>query len=183
MDSYNILSGGMQQNTVPVVSHAVVAHHNGVLVAYQEQISTLHPANTQLGQAVQTAGQQSGTAGTVTHRCRLLLHISANLSEMCLNILAGGRDISEWVITHHSPNNASNSSSGPVSCANPRAVHDLHCEPNHLWESSFPWLQVHNPQISWQEKKITHWSSHWFTQCLLGSLSLLCHKEKAPSPH
>ncbi len=29
-----------------------------------------------------------------------------------------------------------------------------------------PWLQLHEPQISWTEGQITHWSAKYFTRCL-----------------
>ncbi len=38
--------------------------------------------------------------------------------------------------------------------------------PNNPVVLGLPWLQLHEPQISWTEGQITHWSAKYFTQCL-----------------
>ncbi len=38
--------------------------------------------------------------------------------------------------------------------------------PNNPVVLGLPWLQLHEPQISWTEGQITHWSAKCFTQCL-----------------
>ncbi len=38
--------------------------------------------------------------------------------------------------------------------------------PNNPVVLGLPWLQLHEPQISWTKGQITHWSTKCFTQCL-----------------
>ncbi len=38
--------------------------------------------------------------------------------------------------------------------------------PNNPVVLGLPWLQLHEPQISWTEGQNTHWSAKCFTQCL-----------------
>lgn len=39
----------------------------------------------------------------------------------------------------------------------------------------FPWLQDHNPQISWPHKDLTSWSFRCLRQCIMHHLTLPCH--------
>lgn len=47
-------------------------------------------------------------------------------------------------------------------------------------------MQLHDPQISWIDKEITHWSSHYFNHCLqtaqlsLASTTMECPENSTP---
>ncbi|KAK3509846.1 hypothetical protein QTP70_014800, partial [Hemibagrus guttatus] len=46
--------------------------------------------------------------------------------------------------------------------------------PTHPIILGLPWLQLHDPIISWKDKELTQWSSHCFKTCLITSLSQPC---------
>ncbi|KAK3556043.1 hypothetical protein QTP70_001852 [Hemibagrus guttatus] len=46
----------------------------------------------------------------------------------------------------------------------------------------FPWLNSHNPTISWHTKELTHWSPHCMTYCLPMGPNLSCCTTSVESP-
>lgn len=61
---------------------------------------------------------------------------------------------------HHWPDSTS---WGPTHWNDTSLRHPLSTQPNHL---GLPWLQDHNPQISWREKQIIRWDSTCYSKCL-----------------
>lgn len=38
--------------------------------------------------------------------------------------------------------------------------------PKHPLILGFPWMEIHNPQLSWSDKQLTRWSSFCYHHCL-----------------